>query len=71
MDPETTADVVSSLENDLRRVAANEEGKDLITRVLRPVIRNPYPRYRDISLGALGTAVLAAPERSWVRGACN
>ena len=68
MDPETTADVVSSLENDLRRVAANEEGKDLITRVLRPVIRNPYPRYRDISLGALGTAVLAAPERSWVRG---
>lgn len=68
MDPETTADVVSSLENNLRQIAANEEGKDLITRVLRPVIRNPYPRYRDISLGALGTAVLAAPERSWVRG---
>ena len=68
MDPEGSADVVSSLENDLRQIAANEEGKDLITRVLRPVIRNPYPRYRDISLGALGTAVLAAPERSWVRG---
>lgn len=67
MDPETTADVVSSLENDLRQIAANWQGKDLIVRLLRPIVQNPYPRYRDISLGALGTAVLAAPERSWVR----
>ena len=68
MDPEGTADVVSSLEYKLRQIAANEEGKELITRVLRPIFRNPYPRYRDIALGSLGTAVLAAPERSWVRG---
>jgi hypothetical protein len=67
MDPETTADVVSSLERDLRQIAANEEGKHLITRLLRPIIQNPYPRYRDISLAALGTSVLASPERSWVR----
>jgi len=67
MDPETAADVASSLEQGLRRIAANEHGKELIVRALRPIFRNPYPRYRDIALGALGTAVLASPERQWVR----
>lgn len=67
MDPETAADVASSLERGLRRIAANESGKELIVRALRPIFRNPYPRYRDIALGALGTAVLASPERQWVR----
>jgi len=67
MDPETAAGVAFSLGQGLRRIAANQQGQVLLVRALRPIFRNPYPRYRDIALGALGTAVLASPERQWVR----
>jgi hypothetical protein len=32
---------------------------------LGPVLGNPYPRYRDIALVALGTVVVAVPDDGW------
>jgi hypothetical protein len=37
MDPETAAGVASSLEQGLRRIAANEQGQVLLVRALRPI----------------------------------
>jgi hypothetical protein len=67
MDPETSADLAWSLQERLRRIAAFPAGQALIVRAITPVLGNPYPRYRDIALGALGTALLGSPDRSWVR----
>ena len=33
-------------------------------------MRNPYPRYRDIALAAVGTALLGSSDRGWVRRIC-
>jgi hypothetical protein len=67
IDPETSADLAWSLQERLRQIAASPTGQLLIARAITPILGNPYPRYRDIALGALGTALLGAPDRSWVR----
>jgi hypothetical protein len=46
-------------------LAARPEGRDGIERTLAPTLGNPYPRYRDIGLVALGTAVVAVPDDEW------
>ena len=67
VDPETVAGFTASIAPTLSRIAAHRQGQDLIARALRSISRNPYPRYRDISLGALAAAVMASPDRRWVR----
>jgi hypothetical protein len=51
--------------NVLIRLAATPEGQDGIDRTLRPTLTNPYARYRDIGLVAIGTAVVAVPDDDW------
>ena len=46
-------------------LAGRPEGRDGIERTLAPTLGNPYPRYRDIGLVALGTAVVAVPDDEW------
>jgi hypothetical protein len=67
MDPETNAEVASSLQDDLRRIAASPAGQALIDRAIASVLTNPYPRYRDSALGALGTAQLGSPDPLLIR----
>jgi energy-coupling factor transporter ATP-binding protein EcfA2 len=67
MDPETSAELAWSLQEWLHRIAAFPAGQALIVRAIAPVLGNPYPRYRDKALGALGTALLGSPDRLWVR----
>ncbi|WP_328476201.1 hypothetical protein OHA21_21290 [Actinoplanes sp. NBC_00393] len=65
MDPETSADVVLDMQSGLRRMVAAGDGRGLLERALQVVRRNPYPRYRDTALEALGIAALASPDREW------
>jgi hypothetical protein len=51
----------------LTSLAADPIGRDDIDQVLGPVLINPYPQYRDLAITALGVAVLAVPDASWVR----
>jgi hypothetical protein len=46
-------------------LAGRPEGRDGIERTLAPTLGNPYARYRDIGLVALGTAVVAVPDDNW------
>jgi hypothetical protein len=46
-------------------LAGRPEGRDGIERTLGPTLGNPYARYRDIGLVALGTAVVAVPDDDW------
>ena len=52
----------------LIRLAARPEGQDGIDRTLAPTLTNPYARYRDIGLVAVGTAVAAVPDDTWADG---
>ncbi len=65
-DPEFEAARATTLRDVLRRLAAEPEGQAGIDRILRPTLSNPYPRYRDIGLIAIGTAVVAVPDDTWV-----
>ncbi|MBG0564866.1 hypothetical protein [Actinoplanes aureus] len=65
MDPETSADVVIDIEQGLRRLIAAGRRRDLLDRALAAVLHNPYPRYRDTALQALGVAALASPDHGW------
>jgi hypothetical protein len=67
VDPETASDLAGGLRNRLLLVAAEPQGQQLTVRALQAMMRNPYPRYRDIGLSALGTAVLASPDIHWMR----
>jgi hypothetical protein len=62
---------VGGLVNDLRKLlvalAATDEGQSGIDQVLQLLLPNPYPRYRDIGLVALGIACLSVPDVSWLR----
>jgi hypothetical protein len=66
VDAETAAGVTRSLATKLRGLLADAAGRRLVTRALRTVLRNPYPRYRDIALSAIGGTVVTAPDRDWV-----
>jgi hypothetical protein len=67
IDPETSAELAWSLERELYRIADQPAGQGLIQRAVLALTQNPYPRYRDIALAAVGTAVLGSSERHWVR----
>lgn len=57
--------VRGNLTGNLVRLAAEQEGQDNIDNVLRRVVTNPYPQYRNIGLAALGVAALAVPTKGW------
>jgi hypothetical protein len=67
LDEESIGQKAASLQDLLRRVAADPSGQEALDRVIRLVLPNPYPRYRDIALVALGIACLAVPDTEWVR----
>ena len=67
LDPETSAELAWSLRNQLYEVAGHPDGQNLIERAVRALAKNPYPRYRDLALAAVGTAVLGSSDRLWVR----
>lgn len=64
---EIVGEQAASLQDLLAQVAADAEGQEAIDRVVQLVVPNPYPRYRDIALVALGVACLAVPQTKWVR----
>jgi hypothetical protein len=69
LDPETSAELAWSLQSHLYQIADQPTGQELIQRAVTALVRNPYPRYRDIALAAVGTALLGSSDRTWV-GRC-
>jgi hypothetical protein len=67
IDEVRAGDYMKNLRNSLVRVAREPLGRDLINRALVAVQNNPYPRYRDLGLVAIGEAALAVPEPAWTR----
>src|SRR5262249_14452577 len=67
LDEEEVGSHAAGLQNLLVELAADEAGLNGIDRLLGPVLTNPYQRYRDIGLVALGVACLSVPDQSWMR----
>lgn len=67
LDEEWVGDYAHRLRVQLTELALTEEGEAAIDEALDLVLPNPYPRYRDIGLVALGVACLLVPDPSWVR----
>ena len=67
MDPETSADLAWSLGDRLQRIASHKVGAQLISRAIAPILKNPYPRYRDIAMEALASAAMGSTDPVWVR----
>ena len=63
LDVEEVGQGVADLRNLLVALAATREGQTGIDQALQWLLPNPYPRYRDIGLVALGIACLAVPRR--------
>jgi hypothetical protein len=61
-------DYMMHLRHSLIGVARDAPGRDLIRRALGAVQNNPYPRYRDLGLVAIGEAALAVPDPMWTMG---
>lgn len=62
---EYQASQATNLRDLLISLAALPEGQQAIDRTLGPTLNNPYPRYRDIGLVALGGAAIAVPDDEW------
>jgi hypothetical protein len=67
IDDERAGEYTARLRDQLTTVAALPGGQAYVDRALNVVVDNPYPRYRDTALVALGVAALAAPDPGWVR----
>ncbi len=72
-DTEEESGRIAELRARLASVTAAPAGRALVERLLRAVLPNPYPFYRDQALATLGVAALAAPAdqdpgaRDWLR----
>ena len=64
-DSESQAARASSLRDLLRTLSPRPEGRAGIDAFLVPTRSNPYARYRDIGLVAIGGAVVAVPDDTW------
>jgi hypothetical protein len=64
---ETQAAHAGTLRDILVQLAPYPAGRSGIARALEQVESNPYPRYRDIALVALGAAAAAVPDPEWLR----
>ncbi len=67
LDPETIASETTSLCALLAALAPYPSGQSGIDQALRANLTNPYPRYRDIALVAIGTATVQVPDAAWTR----
>ncbi len=67
LDAHTSARLAWSLQSHLYRIADQPAGRQLIQRAVTALVLNPYPRYRDIALAAVGTALFGSSDRGWVR----
>ena len=67
LDEEVVGMEAAGLRELLVELAAQEAGQNGIDQALDLVLPDPYPRYRNIALEALGIACLAVPESSWAR----
>jgi hypothetical protein len=67
LDEEAVGHHAAGLRGLLVELAATNEGRAAIDKSLNLVLPNPYPRYRDIGLVALGIACLAVPDPDWTR----
>jgi hypothetical protein len=65
IEEERAGQYVASLKDTLIALAPDPAAKGMIDRLLAMVEANPYPRYRDNALVALGVATLAVPDRAW------
>lgn len=65
IDEERAGDYTVKLRDALVEVARDPQGGQMIDRALAVVFQNPYPRYRDNALVALGIAALAVPDPEW------
>ncbi len=62
---ERAGDFAHQLEGLLVKLAVQPSGQGAIDRALAAVLINPYPRYRDIALMALGIACISVPDAIW------
>lgn len=67
LDTETVATETGSLCELLTALAPYPAGQSGIDQALRENLANPYPRYRDIALVAIGTATVRVPDTAWTR----
>ena len=65
IEEERAGHYVASLKDTLIALSPDPAAKGMIDRLLAMVEVNPYPRYRDNALVALGVATLAVPDRAW------
>jgi hypothetical protein len=65
IDEERAGHYTAQLKAQLIEVAHEPAGRQMIDRALSAVAGNPYPRYRDNALVALGVAALAVPDPAW------
>jgi hypothetical protein len=66
LDEERAGEYMVHVRESLVALHADPEGPVLIAQALGYVLSNPYPRYRDIGLVALGLAALAMPDANWI-----
>lgn len=67
LDPESVATETVSLAELLTALAPYPAGQSGIEQALWANLTNPYPRYRDIALVAIGTATVQVPDAAWTR----
>lgn len=58
---------VPDLTTDLQQLIAHPEGLHYVRRLLELFLSNPYPRYRDLALVALGQTCVAIPDPTEAR----
>jgi hypothetical protein len=65
IDEEVAGEFVTTLRDALIAVSSEDAGRVMVDRALAAVDENPYPRYRDNALVAIGVAALAVPDAAW------
>jgi hypothetical protein len=67
IDEERAGEYTQSMRRQLEAVAADPRGQGLIDRALNVALMNPYVRYRDNALVAIGIACAMVPDANWAR----
>jgi hypothetical protein len=67
IDEERAGEYTATMGNQLAAVAMDPRGQAQIERALNIAVANPYPRYRDNALVAIGVACVMVPDPQWTR----
>lgn len=65
LDEERTSEYTMLLSEALISIAGDPASRGLVDRAIAALLRNPYPRYRDIGLVAIAIAAQAVPDWGW------